>query len=204
VRAGEGEAVTEHVRICRECGEEYRPGVAVCADCGGALEDRLLDDRGRPLEREAEAGGGGDETTSHRVVFLTPRAPELVPLAETLREAGIGYRLAEQAPVAEGAPVRYALLVQEEDAAEALRALGPHLVPEEHAADAHALETRFAASHGRYVECPACGARQPEGAAECPECGLGLGAGAAACSRCGEALPEPDADCPSCGASSPR
>jgi hypothetical protein len=196
--------MTEHVRVCRECGEEYRPGVAICADCGGALEDRLLDDRGRPIEpAPAGAEGPGPATTNHRVVFLTPRAPELVPLAETLRDAGIAYRLAEQPPVVEGGSVRYALLVEEEHAVEALRALGPTLVPEEHAAEAHAVETRFAAGRG-YVECPACGARQPDGAVECPECGLGLGAAAAACARCGEALPEPDADCPSCGASSPR
>ena len=28
-----------HVRVCRDCGEEYRPEIAVCADCGGELED---------------------------------------------------------------------------------------------------------------------------------------------------------------------
>lgn len=195
--------MTEHVRVCRECGEEYRPGIAVCADCGGELEDRLLDEHGRLVEGTAAAEEASHETTSHRVVFVSPRATELVPLAEALREAGLAYRLAEQPPVAEGAPVRYALLVEEEKAAEALRTLGPHLVPEEHEAEAHALETRFAPGRG-YVECPACGARQPEGAAECPECGLGLGGGSAACARCGEPLPEPDADCPSCGASAPR
>jgi len=192
--------VSEHVRVCRECGEEYRPGVAVCADCGGELEDRPLDDDGRPVEPHGPSGAPAPEATSHRVVFLTPRAAELVPLAEALREAGIGHRLAQQAPAADGAPVRYALLVEEEDAAEALRVLGPALVPEDHEAEAQALETRFAADRG-YVECPACGARQPEGAAECPECGLGLGSDAAACARCGEPLPEPDSDCPSCGAS---
>ena len=32
-----------HVRVCVECGEEYRPEIAVCADCGGALEDRRDD-----------------------------------------------------------------------------------------------------------------------------------------------------------------
>ncbi len=195
--------MTEHVRVCRECGEEYRAGVAVCADCGGELEDRLLDDRGRPVEGSAAAAAPPPEATSHRVLFITPRAAELVPLAEALREAGVGYRLAEQAPVADGAPVRYAIAVEEEDAAEALRVLGPKLVPEDHGAEADALETRFAAGRG-YVECPACGARQPEGASECPECGLGLGGSAAACARCGAPLPEPDADCPACGASPPR
>ena len=136
-------------------------------------------------------------------LFITPRAAELVPLAEALREAGVGYRLAEQAPVADGAPVRYAIAVEDEDAAEALRVLGSKLVPADHGAEADALETRFAEGRG-YVECPACGARQPEGASECPECGLGLGGSAAACARCSAPLPEPDADCPACGASPPR
>jgi rubrerythrin len=71
--------------------------------------------------------------------------------------------------------VRFALLVRDEDATEALRVLGPQLVGEEHEAEAHALETRFEAGRGHYVECPACGARQEGGAAECPECGLALG-----------------------------
>jgi len=42
------------------------------------------------------------------------------------------------------------------------------------AADVHAVETRFDPQRG-YLQCPACGAAPPAGAAECPECGLGLG-----------------------------
>ena len=34
-------SMTDHVRVCRECGEEYRPEVVRCADCGGELEDRF-------------------------------------------------------------------------------------------------------------------------------------------------------------------
>jgi hypothetical protein len=168
--------MTQHVRVCVDCGEEYRPGVAACADCGGALEDRQLDDDGRPIASDpGPTPAEARELADHRVVFVTPRATELVPLAETLREAGVACRLAEQPPVADGAPVRFALLVRDEDATEALRVLGPQLVGEEHEAEAHALETRFEAGRGHYVECPACGARQEGGAAECPECGLALG-----------------------------
>ena len=29
------EDTIETVRVCRECGEEYRPDILVCADCGG-------------------------------------------------------------------------------------------------------------------------------------------------------------------------
>jgi hypothetical protein len=191
--------VTEHVRVCRECGEEYRAGVAVCADCGGELEDRLLGDDGEAVPPAGAPAAPPVEGPAHRVVFVTPRATELVPLAEALREAEIAYRLAEQPPAADGAPVRYALLVEEKDAKGALRALGPVLVPEEHEAAAETIETRFAEGRG-YVACPACGAHQPESATECPECGLDLGGQAASCPRCGEAVADPDAACPSCGA----
>jgi hypothetical protein len=144
------------------------------------------------------------EAPAPRVVFVASHIAEVVPLAEALREAEIAHRLGELPPVADGAPVRYALLVDEGDAAEALRAISPALLSEEHDARAEAVETRFAAGRGAYVECPACGARQPEGAVECPECGLGLGSGAATCAKCGEPLAEPDADCASCGAPPPR
>lgn len=194
--------MSEHVRVCRDCGEEYRPGVAVCADCGGELEDRALGDDGEPLSAPPSAAAARD-VPAPRVVFVASRAAEILPLAETLRDAEIAHRIGEIPPVADGAPVRYALLVEEEDAAGALRALGPALLSEDHDAEAEAVETRFAAGRG-YVECPACGARQTPGAAECPECGLGLGSESAVCAKCGEPLPEPDADCPACGASAPR
>ena len=77
-----------HVRVCRDCGEEYRPGVLRCADCGGELEDRFGDEApaaSRPSEEEAAAA----ELAGQRVLFLTPRAADLVPLAERLREAGV-------------------------------------------------------------------------------------------------------------------
>lgn len=195
--------MSEHVRVCRDCGEEYRAGVAVCADCGGELEDRTLGDDGEPLPAPPPAAAAVD-APAPRVVFVASRAAEILPLAETLRDAEIAHRIGEIPPVADGAPVRYALLVEEEDAAEALRALGPALLSEDHDAEAEAVETRFAAERGGYVECPACGARQTPGADECPECGLGLGSQSAVCAKCGAPLPEPDAGCPACGASAPR
>ena len=168
-----------HVRVCRDCGEEYRPDVVRCADCGGELAD----------VHEGEADGSvpaaaagvstalppaGAVLDNHHVLFLTSRAADLVPMAERLREAGLAYRLAEQRPATEGAPVRYALLVPDEGAEEALRALADLLAPHDEGGDVHAVETRFVAERG-YVECPACGARTAPGGAECPDCGLGLG-----------------------------
>lgn len=165
-----------HVRVCRDCGEEYRPEVVRCADCGGELEDHFEGEQ----EGTVPAAGGGEapasELAGYRALFLTPRAADLVPMAERLREAPIDYRLAEQPGVGEGAPPRYALLVRDADAAGALRALADLVAPHEDTAGVHAVETRFDAEHG-YVECPACGARTAAGVVECPECGLGLAGG---------------------------
>jgi len=162
-----------HVRVCRECGEEYRPDIVRCADCGGELVDRFPGSEGEaPAAAVAEPAAA--ELDGHRVLFLTPRAADLVPMAERLREASLAYRLAEQRPTTEGAPVRYALLVPDEGAEEALRALADLLAPHDEGGDVHAVETRFDAKRG-YVECPACGARTAPGGAECPDCGLGLG-----------------------------
>lgn len=160
-----------HVRVCRDCGEEYRPEAVRCADCGGELEDRYGDEAGaRATEEEATP----PDLSGHRVLFLTPRAADLVPLAERLRESGLAYRLAEQPGVGEGAPSRFALLVKETDALAALRELAELLSPHEEADGLHAAESRFDSERG-YLECPACGARTAPGGAECPECGLGLG-----------------------------
>jgi len=162
-----------HVRVCRECGEEYRPDIVRCADCGGELVDRFPGSEGEaPAAAVAEPAAA--ELDGHRVLFLTPRATDLVPLAERLREARIEYRLAEQSPAGEGAPARYALLVKDGAARDALVALADLVAPHEDAEGVHALETRFEAGRG-YVECPACGAHVTPGAVECTECGLGLG-----------------------------
>jgi hypothetical protein len=160
-----------HVRVCRECGEEYRPGVVRCADCGGELEDRFEGDEGN-----ASAAAGRHEPADlagYRVLFVTPRAADLVPMAERLREKGVDYRLAEPPGRAEGAPSRYALLVKDAEAASALEALADLVAPHEDREGFHAVETRFDTEHG-YRECPACGTQTATGTAECPECGLVL------------------------------
>lgn len=195
--------MTQQVRVCRECGEEYRPEAVRCADCGGELELRELDEDGNPIAPAgaAPADAPAAPVLERRIVFVAPRAAEVVPLAETLQEAGIEYHLAEQPATAEGASSSYALLVAEEDAEAALRALGPLIAPEEEHGELHAVESRFDKDLG-YVECPACGAAQPRGAVECAECGLALGAaeeGAAVCARCSAPLPAPGARCPACG-----
>jgi hypothetical protein len=160
------------VRVCRDCGEEYRPGVLVCADCGGTLEDRALDEQGRPVA-PPEPQEPQTPTVPGRVLFLTPRAADLVPLVERLREESIPHALSEQPGASEAVPSRYALVVPEDVAESALRALGPLLAPPEEHGEMHAVESRFDAERG-YLQCPACGTDAPAGASECPECGLVL------------------------------
>lgn len=168
--------MTDHVRVCRECGEEYRPEIVRCADCGGELADRYEGEGQESLPHPAPDEAAAAELLGYRVLFMTPRAADLVPLAERLRDKGVKYRLAEQPALTEGAPPRYALLVQDADAAGALEALADLVAPHEDTAGVQAVETRFHPEHG-YVLCPACGAEAAPGAAECQECGLGLAGG---------------------------
>ncbi len=163
-----------HVRVCRECGEEYRPEVVRCADCGGELEDRFEGQEGAPPPRASEEPAPAPE--GYRAIFVTSWAADLVPMAERLRGAGVEYRLAEAPGRVEGAPSRYGVFVKETDAASALEVLAEHVAPHEGAAAVHGVETGFDEKQG-YLECPACGTKTPAGTSECPECGLVLGAG---------------------------
>lgn len=162
------------VKVCLECGEEYRLEAVRCADCWGELEVREADAGAVLAEPQGERAARVEELADHRVVFLTPRAADLVPLAESLRENEIPYRLAEQSARDENAPPRYALLVPEARAVEALRALAPLLVQHGDPEELQGIEAPFEPDRG-YSRCPACGAEQPPGAVECAECGLGLG-----------------------------
>ena len=80
------EDTIETVRVCRECGEEYRPDVLVCADCGGELETRRADE---PLARPAPEPPPTTELEGYRPVYTGSRAMDLVPLCDRLREAAI-------------------------------------------------------------------------------------------------------------------
>lgn len=164
----------EHVRVCRDCGEEYRPEVTRCADCGGELEDRR-DGEGPSAEAEgaAERAAAEAELAASHELYRGSQVRDLVPMAERLRGAGLDCRIAEQAG-AKGGPASYLLLVRQDDARAALAAVADLIAPHEAGADVHAVETRFDQERG-YLACPACGAVPPAGALECPECGLGLG-----------------------------
>jgi Zn finger protein HypA/HybF involved in hydrogenase expression len=170
----------EHVRVCRDCGEEYRPEVQRCADCGGELRDVFPGQEGESLEAEAdpavEPALSDQDLSGYHVLYQADRATDLPPMVERLREGGLECRIGELGPSAPGAPPRFVLLVPEGESRAALAAVADLVAPPESGADVHAVEAHFDSERG-YLRCPACGAEPPKGAVECPECGLGLGEG---------------------------
>lgn len=175
-----------HVRVCVECGEEYRPEIVACADCGGRLEDRH-DDGSRtvlPATEPAESGPEPDAEFTETVLHAE-RATDLTEEADRLVEAGIAFRLRP----ARGAGFR--LLVTAPDRDRALSLLG--LLAD---ASAHGADDTDA---GGIRSCPACGVPVQQGAADCPECGLAVGDDPEqrTCARCGQWLDGPE--CPECG-----
>ena len=189
-----------HVRVCRECGEEYRPDILSCADCGGDLED-VYDDGGStaPVQLPASVQVPGEtvDLSDHRSLFQTPNAPVLVPMAERLKAAGVAFQLVEQ----DAGTARYSLLVHESEVKTSLQALADLLAPHVETESVHALETHY--ESGRYVKCPACGAEQGSGLAECAECGLALGVQVPTCARCDAPLEDEAAECAACGGEPP-
>ena len=169
-----------HVRVCVECGEEYRPEVAVCADCGGRLEDRYEDGAGswtvpahrRPVAPEEPA----TPDPGYPTLYWTAAVADLTPLAERLEDAEIPFHV-RQTPAAPGEKSRgFDLTVPLEHRAAALRELSPLIGTEDDAGELHAVETRFDAETG-YRTCPACGRDLEPRARECPDCGLAIAGG---------------------------
>jgi len=179
-----------HVRICVECGEEYRPDALICTDCGGRLQDRLDDGGARPAHREsspAESAADPDEAFTERIVH-EDQATDLVTAADRLVDEGIECRVwpaqrPKRAPFAfaddDGrgdaafAPgTGYGLWVTAPDRERALAALGISTAVEG-AANAHGE------GPGGSRACPACGAAVRSGVIDCPECNLAVGDDAA-------------------------
>jgi hypothetical protein len=144
-----------HVRVCVECGEEYRPEIAACADCGGRLEDRH-DDGDRTVLPAAEPADTGPEPDAEftESVLHAEKVTDLTGEADRLVQAGIAFRLRP------GRGAGYRLLVTVPDRDRALAVLG--LLADEGAP-------------GAERSCPACDTRLPAGAVDCPECGLAAG-----------------------------
>jgi hypothetical protein len=143
-----------HVRKCPDCGEEFRPEIVTCSDCGATLVDHWADDEAGDRERpdpgqDAEIPPNVPVPANHRPVATAPSAAEIEPLARRLGEAGIPFAVT-------GSVHLFLLLVSEADVERAMELIaGPEQPPE---------PSRT---------CPACGA-DAVGAGECPECGLAL------------------------------
>lgn len=159
----------ETVHACRDCGEEYRPGILVCADCGGEIVVRGRHEA--PPAPVPEEPGPPNELT--HALFVSGRAMDVVPVCERLREGDIEHRLAEQPSTSESVPPRYAVFVRPSDEPRALAAIADLLAPHETGADVGAVAAHFDEEHG-YLRCPACGASTRARELECHECGLVL------------------------------
>jgi len=173
-----------NVRVCPECGEEFRPEIVRCSDCGALLEDRYEGDEApaaAPAAGFPAVDDGSELDPSSRGGFVrlfhADRAADLEPLARRLGEAGIPFRVRT-------VQLSFEMLIREGDA-EKVRAALAEAMP------AGGWASPQASPDGDPAEgaCPGCGHALAAAAHECPECGLTLGAGAEGelCPDCGQA-----------------
>src|SRR5262245_18264083 len=168
-----------HVRVCPECEEEYRPDIAVCADCGATLVDRWEDDGGRVVNADGTLATDTEAVPVEpgvpaRALFTGPPAPLRV-LADALLAAGVPFQLVPEERVfqrSEGA--RLILVVPETEAERALTALEEYRGRGTEMGFTEMVRT-WAPADGEAPPCPACGAHVPADAPSCPDCGLELG-----------------------------
>ena len=168
-----------HVRICRDCGEEFRPEIARCTDCGGELVDHFEneEDSPRPVFGKAKIESAPEEEDGFRnarAVVSASHARDLVPVADALVAANIPFRIV---PSSSEKGARLDLFVRDEDSAAALETLAPLRVAGVAVTWQVAQEDGFMAAQARYARCPACDAELRSGLVECPECGLAVGGG---------------------------
>jgi RNA polymerase subunit RPABC4/transcription elongation factor Spt4 len=173
-----------HVRVCPECDEEYRPDIAVCADCGAELVDRWEDEGGRLVQADPTLASDAAEPEPAEPeplgipakALYSGSAAALRLLADRLVASDVPFQLVPQDLGAfrrnEGA--RLILVVPETEAARALEALAEYR--------GRGVELGFnehVVAWGDDPEsdpaCPACGAHVPADAVSCPDCGLELG-----------------------------
>ena len=162
-----------HVRVCSECGEEYRPDVAVCADCGAELVDRYEGENapaGAPDAAPVEVAAG----VPARALFSgAPGGLRL--LADTLVASGVPFQLVPEDRLSfRYEQARLILVVPEADARRALEALAEYRGRGTELGFAE-LATTWGGDHEGEAPCPACNAYVPADASACPECGLELG-----------------------------
>jgi hypothetical protein len=162
-----------HVRVCPQCGEEYRPEIVACADCGVDLVDA---DDAAPLAtgaaRVVPVPEEPEDQEPARTLLGAWFARDLVTAADELAAAGVPFRLVSPPSEARQRPY-YTLIVPESAAEEALRILAP-LVEQHPELSHHAVHAPLgeAEAVSPATACPACEAHVPAGAHECPACSL--------------------------------
>ncbi|HLA79694.1 MAG TPA: hypothetical protein VJU18_19130 [Vicinamibacteria bacterium] len=183
------------VRICPECGEEYRPEIVSCADCGALLED-ADGDRAPRIEAPPPSPESGIPE-GYEPIFWGSQPREIQGLAERLTQADLPFHVHARPADGQKSGLRLALLVPQAERARALTILAPHLDAEADPALLQALEREFDPATG-YRRCPACDRGLDPGATECPECGLAVAETGPPCPRCGKAVFGENENCPDC------
>jgi hypothetical protein len=160
-----------HVRVCTACGEEYRPEIARCSDCGGVLEDRH---DGEAPAAKVETVAGDDPPHDARALLWAADARDLVPHADRLTAEGIDVRIAARDRATDERHPGFELRVRDADRPAASRLVKPLIdaAPGPTLLEAIPLGADPEASGAG--ACPACGAQVVWTAADCPECGLAL------------------------------
>ena len=164
-----------HVRVCVDCNEEYRPEVARCADCGGALEDRHDDEPTDGGSTFAPPAADSDRPLADAHPLATSAdARELVPLADRLLEAGLEFRIFSREVAGEERPRGFELRVADPDRSAALQAVAALVGPDSGVTLLVLWASPATDDAQTELRCPACETPVRASATECPECGLGL------------------------------
>lgn len=157
-----------HVRRCRACGEEYRPEIATCVECGGPLED--VDDELVPFEARPRAEVAEPSIRKppegYVSVHVTREVRDIDAFVERLDAAEIPFHVQDAQGERGHSASTYSVMVPEAQALPARRAIAPLL-----GMDPEDVEREFDPEQG-YGQCPACSSQIPPRAATCPECGL--------------------------------
>jgi len=154
-----------HTRYCTNCGEEFRPEILRCSDCGGELEDRYEEEgaEGRPIATPTAAAPEAPEAPDeYHAVFQSVDSAPIKEAADVLAAAGLRFRV-----TAGGSG--FTLLVRSVDVPAASAALSG----KEGSLVSADVPPSVGAEGGA---CPACGSSVAAGVLECPECGLVVGA----------------------------
>ena len=162
------------VRVCVACGEEFRPDVLRCSDCGGELVARD-DDASSKHAPARRVGSGAPEVplSDARALAWSHDARDLIPVADALVAASLVFHIAPRQVAGEERARGYELQVCGADRGVAAKTVAPLVTP---GSGVTLLADVVAQGSDATDElrCPACEAAVPPGADECAECGLGL------------------------------